>query len=149
MLAFDDSIGPRVVCRDPNVPNTIPARQPVQRCNEGSAVVCDNFLDSTPSTQDLLENEVAKRVSSLSSKSTPFELCCEGTTGLDDIVEAASAKACGVDVGLSKWGCWSGSQLLFKLQASSLLRVEFAERCLRGPFVYHCAEEPSALSTSL
>ena len=103
MLAFDDSIVPRVLHRDPNVPNTIPARQPVQCCNEGSAVVCDDFLDSTPPTQDLLENEVAKCVSSLSPKSTPFGLRCEGTTGLDNVVEAASRRHVhGVDVGLLK-----------------------------------------------
>ena len=48
VLMLNDTVGPRVVCRDPNVSNTIPACQPVQCRNKGGAIVSDDFLYHAP-----------------------------------------------------------------------------------------------------
>ena len=57
VLAFDDAVRTGVVSGNPDVSDTVPLSEPIQRSNEGCAVVRDDFFDGTPSAQDIFENK--------------------------------------------------------------------------------------------
>ena len=58
VFRLNNSVGLRIVARDTNVSDSVSRCEDVQCSDVSRAVVCNNFLKSTPSTEDVLEDEV-------------------------------------------------------------------------------------------
>ena len=72
VLGFHDPVGSRVVPRDANVVDTVAFANVVESGDVGGAVVGDELCETTPSTEDFLEDELAHDHSRVGSGSAPF-----------------------------------------------------------------------------
>jgi len=85
------------------MPNAIAISKPVKGGDERSAVVRDNLLDGSSSTQDVLEFEHSKGACGFDAKGAPFGPGCEGAACLDNVAEAGNGRhECRVDVSLAE-----------------------------------------------
>lgn len=85
VLAFDDSVGSRVVAGYMNVPNPILPFEDFKGGYVWGAIVRDQFRERSPSTDDILKDKLRKSVGGLLRKSAPFWPSCKRTPRLYQI----------------------------------------------------------------
>ena len=109
VLSFHNPIGFGVVGRDMYVADPKFVGQPIKSSNIGSPIISDNFLNSAPSAQDLLEDKRAKSATSLRAKCIPFGPGSEQAASLNNISEARSqGHEHGVNISLVEEGSGNG-----------------------------------------
>jgi hypothetical protein len=107
MLLFNNAICPGVISWDTDVADTKVSFKPVKGSYKGCTVVSNNFLNSSLSAQDFLEEECTKGAFCFCIEGMPFRPCSKQTMGLNDILIPYYMlyKHC-VHICLSKKGCW-------------------------------------------
>ncbi len=93
-----------------DVSNVIVVSEPIKSGDEHSAVVCDNLLYGSPSTQDIFENECGKGAGSLDAKGVPLRPGGEGALCLHNVAETGGGRhQHGINVCFTEEGCRDGN----------------------------------------
>ena len=87
VFVLDQAVRLGIVGGDLDVVDAVFLHKVARRSNESGAIVSDYLFNATPSTEDLLENEVTKSFFCFSMKGSPLWPGGEGTTSLNKIAE--------------------------------------------------------------
>ena len=70
-----------------DVSDVVAVSKPIESGDKRSAIVCDDLLYGSPSTQDIFENERGKGAGGLDVKGAPLRPGGEGASCLHDVAE--------------------------------------------------------------
>ena len=104
MLGLHDSIGLRIVARDPDMVDVVSLTEPVRSSDIGRGVIGNNFRHTSPPTEDT-ENKHPNDFSRFRGRSLPFGPRDQSTSGMKYIsITSDFRHEEGVHVGSSKQG---------------------------------------------
>ena len=103
MLGLYDAVGSGIVARNPDVTDTIAGCQDVECGNIGRGIVGDEFFETTPATEDVLEDEVCDDFSRVRGGSATFGIGGESVASVVDVAIGAKLRhKKGINVSLAK-----------------------------------------------
>ena len=85
MLRLNDAISLGVVSGDANVVDAVSVGEDIQGGDVSSSIVSDYLFESTPSAEDILEDEVGDDLSRVGGSSTTFWVRSESISGMDNV----------------------------------------------------------------
>ena len=92
MMLFNHPICLGVVERDLDMVDAIPACKHIESLNESRAINSNELRDSTPKTENVLENKRHNRRCVLGSQHMPFWIHSQSALSLDDVAVAAKLR---------------------------------------------------------
>ena len=87
MTTLDDAVSLRIVRGNLDVVDAIAFGEELKTGKYRRPIVRDDLLDGSPSTKDVLENEVTNRLTRLAIEHSEFWVRREGATSVDDELE--------------------------------------------------------------